>query len=120
MRIYNCEKEYWLISNVMENQKEKSGIKFKNNKFIYVEAYKNLYKAKEVEPHEYLFDNNKRTNIIYRMHNNISKAIKEEIEVGYTNRIVLSYLVKEFEETFKDVLKKFDVEFLAIENKEND
>lgn len=114
MRIYNCEKEYWLISDVMEKQKEKMGIKFKNSRFAYVESYTNFFRAKELEPHEYLFDNNKRTNIIYRMHNNMTKVMKEEIEYGYTNRIILSYLIREFEETFKEILEKFDVEFLSI------
>ena len=120
MKIYNYEKEYWLISDVAEKYKEKIGLKFKNNRFVYVESYKNFKESNEVSPHEYIFNLSKKTNIIYRMHNNIKKALAGEIEIGYTNRIILTYVIKEFEETFKEILERFDVEFLTLERKEND
>lgn len=115
MKIYRKDQIYWLVPSVIEGKK-KAGIKFYRGKFA-MNDYLGLEKnAIEVDPHEYIFDNYKTTNIIWRIHRSMRNTVNNQKYQGYHTKTAILFVIYEFERTFEDILRKFKAEFLTIEN----
>lgn len=113
MKIYKNDGDYWLIPDVVKEKKKKGGIRYSNGRFaMNYSCY--LPSAEEVPIHELLFDQSKKTNIVFRMHKHMGNIVRNENYTNGNTKTTVLFAVKEFEESFKDILKRFDVEFLAV------
>lgn len=116
MKIYKYKngEEYLLVPDVIAGLDEDNyGMRWGRGRFALNEIYFQ-HADVEVPAYEYLFDNNKKTNLIYRIHKSMRTYVKHKKYSGSTTAKCVIFAIKEFEETFKEVLEKFDVEFLAI------
>lgn len=117
MKLYKKGNTYWLVPSVIEGKK-KAGIKFYKGKFAMNEYWDLDQYAIEVEPHEYIFDNYKTTNIIWCIYRSMINLVNNQQYQGHHTKTATLFVIYEFERTFKEILKKFITEFLTIENDE--
>lgn len=113
MKIYRKGKIYFLIPDVIIN-KRMAGLRWEKGRFA-INLIHEIFQSEEVNRHEYLFDNSKTTNIIWCIHRNMRSIINNETYVGSSTKTAVLYSIKEFEETFEDILRKFKAEFLTID-----
>ena len=113
MKLYKKGNTYWLVPSVIEGKK-KAGLKFYKGKFAMNEYWDLDQYATEVEPHEYLFDNYKTTNIIWCIHRSMRNLVNSQKYQGYHTKTSTLFAIYEFERTFEDILIKFNAEFLTI------
>lgn len=116
MKIYRVGRDYFLVPDVIKNQG--SGIRYSKSRFT-MQCY-DLSKAEEVPMYEYLFDDKKTSNIIWCIHRGMRSIIEKRRFANSNTHTMVAFAIREFEETFKEILEKFNAEFLTLERKEND
>ncbi len=118
MRLYKKNNTYFLIPDVIIN-KRMAALRWEKGRFA-INLISEMFKSEEVNRHEYLFDNSKTTNVIWCIHRSMKNIVKNENYVGSSTKTTVLYSIKEFEETFEDILRKFKAEFLTIKEEINE
>lgn len=112
MKLYKKGNIYFLIPEVIID-KRMAGLRWEKGRFALNVIYE-MFESDEVEPHEYLFDNYKTTNVIWCIHRSMRNIVNNERYIGSSTKTAVLYSIKEFEETFEDILRKFKADFLTI------